>query len=393
MKPLYKILVIVGITILVGIIVYFIWNSLTSDSIPQTPPRGTELPLGTPLPEVGGGVTTSTSETPTLGEQKTLQAQKFSKNPAFDFWIERDTKEIYYLGLDGKIFSAKEGPDLDISNQTVEALNSIESSSKGEKILASFGNPLAPQWGIFDSIDKVWRPLPADILIATWGANERELIATTKTKDEISLATIDLTKTPFAYKILIKDFRFNDVVFSMKAPDILLFWEKPSLGYAGRVWQLNLKTLGITLLSSPQNGFSLSWSSDKTIGFRFVPPASFSLVSPNLSGLTPVFFSTFPKKCEGSATSTVYCFVPQFASLPTLNINLPDDYLQKKFFSVDDLYTIDMKNETTEKTLEGNTSALPSIDAEHPQLIDSTLYFINRYDRYIYKIDLPKTSQ
>ncbi|MFA6407564.1 MAG: hypothetical protein WCV80_02560 [Candidatus Paceibacterota bacterium] len=392
MKPLYKILSIIGITVLVGIIVYFIWNSLTGPT-PQIPSGEVELPLGTPLPESGGVATTTTPETPISGEQKALQAQKFSKNPAFDFWIEKGTKEIYYLGLDGKIFSAKEGPDLDISSQTVDALNSIESSIKGEKVLVSFGNPLALQWGIFDSIDTVWRPLPADILSATWGGNERELIATIKTKDGISLASLDLTKTPFTYKTLVKDFRFNDVTLSMKTPDILLFWEKPSLGYAGRAWQVNTKTLLVTLLSSPQNGFSLAWSSDKTVGFRFIPPTSFSLITPNFSTLAPVFFSTFPGKCEGSATSTVYCFVPQITSLPTLDVRLPDDYLQNKFFTVDDLYAVDMKEEVADKIIEGNTNALPALDAEHPQLIDSTLYFINKYNRYIYKIEFPKATE
>lgn len=364
MKQLYKILIILVVIVVVAIGVYLSWKKIIG-------PPGEN---GEPLPQVPP----STSPTG-------VNLKKISEQSVFDFWVVPDTGEIYYLTPDGKILSAKDGPDLEISTQTINALNFIEVEPGNQKILAAFGSPRTPQWGIFDLIDKVWRPLPADITNATWGAKENELIAILKTQDGLNLATVDLSKTPPSHKTLIKDFRFKDVRFALAAPERLIITELPSANHAGRVWQLDLKTLTSNLLLAPENGLTLGWSQDKNIVFKFSSENGFSLFNQNFQEAAPMFFSTLPSKCETLGTSTIYCFVPQ--DIPD-DVVLPDDYFQNKFYSVDDLYKINLETDETKKFFTSNENGAPAIDGKKPKALNSGLYFMNRYDNYLYELKL-----
>lgn len=395
MKPLYKIAIIVGITILVGAIVFFIWNSFVDTASPEP---GSELPVSTggetgtsSLPVGEGGVKEpgEAGNPPAGGEGAVLTARKISEYPVFDFSVSQDTKEVMYLGLDGKVFGAKEGPDVEILGQTIDALNAIVPSPKGERVLASFGNPLSPQWGVFDTIDKVWRPLPRDVRNAAWGASDSELLAISELNGKKSLVSVDFSKTPFAYKTLLKSFSFEDVVLSFRAPNELLFWERTSAAYPGRLWQLDLKTARLSLLSSLQNGFWLDWSRKGNLGFLYTTRDGFSIIDRNMREIVPLFFSTFPNKCVANSTSTAYCFVPKAATLS--NAVLPDDYLQNKLFTVDDLYYLDLEADSVEKVMEGG-GGLPAIDAYSMGVTDGALYFLNRYDNGLYEIVLPSKN-
>lgn len=395
MKPIYKIAIIVGITVLVGAIVFFVWNSFV-DTVP--PDAGSELPVSTggetetsslPVGEGGAKEQGKTENPPASGENAVFTTRKISEYPVFDFSVSQDTKEVIYLGLDGKIFGAKEGPDVEVLGQTIDALNAVVPSPKGERVLASFGNPLSPQWGVFDTIDKVWRPLPRDIRNAAWGANDSELLAISELNGKKSLVSVDFSKTPFAYKTLLKSFSFEDVVLSFRAPSELLFWERTSASYPGRLWQLDLKTLRLSLLSSLQNGFWLDWSRKGNLGFLYTTRDGFSIIDRNMREIVPLFFSTFPNKCVANSTSTAYCFVPKASVLS--NAVLPDDYLQNKLFTVDDLYYLDLEADSVEKVMEGN-SGLPAIDAYRIGVTDGALYFLNRYDSGLYEIALPSKN-
>ncbi|MEK7086932.1 MAG: hypothetical protein AAB935_01600 [Patescibacteria group bacterium] len=364
MKQIYKILIILVVIVVIAIGVYLSWKKIIG-----LPNDGNVLPPPgqTPNPPTG------------------TEIKKISEQPVFDFWLVPDTGEIYYLTPDGKILSAKDGPDLEISTQTINALNFIEVGPGNQKILAAFGSPRAPQWGIFDLIDKVWRPLPADITNATWGAKENELIAILKTLGGLNLATVDLSKTPPNYKTLIKDFRLKDVRFTLAAPERLIITELPSANYTGRVWQLDLKTLTFNLILAPENGLTLGWSQDKNVVFKFSSENGFSLFNQNFQETAPLFFSTLPTKCETSGTSTIYCFVPQ--DVPD-DVILPDDYFQNKFYSVDDLYTINLETDETKKIFKSSENGAPTIDGKKPKALSSGLYFINRYDNYLYELKL-----
>lgn len=396
MKPLYKILIIVVILIVFGVVFYFLWQKFTAipgGEVVGVRDEGTVLPIGGITSNEQGVMSKETgidsNETGVVSNEKKITIKKVSDEPVFDFVVVTETKEVFYFTPDGKVFGAKTDKDLEISTQTINALNFTESSPDNQKILAAFGDPRAPQWGIFDLIDKVWRPLPNDIFNATWGKDNAQVIVVIKNGGDYNLATLDITKTPPSAKILIKDFRFKDLRLIYKQPLSLLMVEKPAAIYKSRVWELNLdpKKLTITQLLQGENGLIMDWSKNGEIVFQYTAPNDFRILDKNFGENIPLFFTTFPSKCDYSDTiKKVYCFSPQDFPPEIVGLKLPDDYLQKRFYTVDDLYEVDMEKEEIKKILASGNGNLAPIDAKNPRYGEGKIYFVNQYDNYLYEI-------
>ncbi|MCP6720112.1 MAG: hypothetical protein KJI72_02170 [Patescibacteria group bacterium] len=367
MKPIYKILIVSGIILIVSLGIYLGWRRFITPPTPdeQTPQVESEIQQII-TSEVG------------------VELKKLSEETVFNSWVIPGTREIYYFTPEGRVFSAKAGPDLEISQQTINALNFTQVELEAKQVLASFGDPRVPQWGIFDVIDGVWRPLPSEIVNATWGVNNDKLIAVIKNENELNLVEVDLSRNPPAYETLIRDFRLKDIKMTHIPPDRLIISEAPSASYTGRIWQLDLTTLSFNLLIAPEQGLTTIWSGDKRFAFLFGADSGFLILNDNFQIALPTPFSTLPQKCNVSA-SKIYCFVPQ--NVP-LDVNLPDDYLQKKFYSIDDLFALDIESGSVERILTSNTGGFPAIDAKNVQPLDDRLYFINRYDNYLYELKL-----
>lgn len=377
MKPIYKIIIVTVVIIAVGLGIYFITKS--NSKKPEVPvgPGETpaELPVAPLAPKTPEAVITTQG----------LELKKISEQNVFDFWITPGTKEIYYLTPVGEIFSAKEGPDLEISKQDLGALNSFEPSFDGKKIIAAFGNPLLPQWAVFDLIDKAWRPLSNDTVAAAWLATSTdEIVVVIKSKNDLNLATLNIAKNPPVYKTLVKNLRFKDVKIMSRLSQQILILEKPSAFYGSRVWQLDLKTLAFNLLMGPEKGLNIDFSNDKKLMFKTTPDG---LIVLNQALQESELFSLgiLPSKCDSATTSTIYCFGAQ--SLPT-NLNLPDDYFQNKFRSVDVLYSINFDSGEVKSVLMSGAGSFPIIDARRPRYQDGSLYFINRYDNLLYRLTI-----
>ena len=277
----------------------------------------------------------------------------------------------------------KNGPDLEIARQSLNAPNFIELSPSGQRVLAAFGDPRLPQWGIFDIIDESWRPLPDGILKATWGDNSDTLIGFVKNGANINLSSINLAQSQPTYKIIAKDLRLEDVNLKSLSSQNLVISENPSADYSGRVWNLNLKDLSLSQMFSPENGLIIKLSTDKKIVFIFSPANGFRMLNATNLGLaTPVPFSTLPSKCSPDS-AIIYCFVPE--NLPE-NAVLPDDYFRKKTHTSDVLYKIDISNdEVSRVSLPGNAGL---IDAKNPSVNAGNLYFINLYDNSLYSLTI-----
>ncbi len=364
MKPFYKILIAIGIGVLVILGIYLGWQAITSE------------------PEEDIGTTPETAET--SSSLITSPIKKISEETVFDFWTNPDTGEVFYFTPDGRVMNAKEGPDLEISKQTINALNFIEIGPKKQKVLAAFGDPQAPQWGIFDIIDGVWRPLPADIIKATWGDNEEKLITIVKSGNYQNFAEADITQMPPSYQILARDLRLKDVKLTSLSDNRVVISELPSASYAGSLWQFDLKSLNLNLLIASEYGLDISWSDKKDLAFLFGLNSGFSILDDNLRVKIPVPFVTLPQKCTADS-SKIYCFVPQ--NIPS-DTTLPDDYLTEKFFSVDDLFVLGIDSEEFTKMISSNTAGVPAVDAKNPRVSGNKIYFINRYDNGLYELSL-----
>ncbi len=390
MKPIYKILIVAGIIIVVGWLIYLAWSKFSATPTLPAPQANTapsgSLPLGNQ-----NNVSSNQSQTnnsPLNGSSTNLVMNKLSDGPVFGFWVMPDTGSVDYLTPDGQVMTAEEATDQTVSNQTINALNSISVSPDNREVLAAFGDPASPQWGIFDVLDKVWRPLPSEIIEAAWGGASNKLIAFVQNGGNTNLAWVDLTKTPPTYRVLIKDLRLENANLTVLPNQKIIISEKPDAAYPGRVWQLDPKTLALNLLESPLNGLTIGWSTDKSVAFQFNDPDNFLIFNGDLSQIISDTFGSLPSKCN-TASSTIYCFVPQ--NLPA-NLNLPDDYFQKSFYSTDNLYSLSLGTSTLGNVsrlfVSGENNVMP-IDAKDPQIMNNAIYFVNRYDNYLYELQLP----
>lgn len=376
MKRTYKILIISAIVLLVILGIYLGWKKILAPEITPAPEIG-----GAPLPTAplsdGGRVEGGTAEKSAAG----LILKKLSEEKVFGFGVVQASGEVFYLTPGGKIMSAKDGPDLEISKESVTALNSIELNPKDQKFLVSFGDPRRPQWGIFDLIDKVWRPLPIDIVNATWGLDDDKLVASIKKTNEYNLSEVDLTKSPPSYKLISRDFRMKDVKLAYLNPQKLVVGERSSAFYEGRVWQLDLKTNLFNLIVPAERGLTLGWSKDKNSAFKF-SASGFYVLGANLAPIFKTDFITLPEKCD-AVSEISFCFVPQ--NLTIRNV-FPDNYFTKEFFSVDRLVQFDTFSGVSEDLLKSGEGGIAAIDAKNPEVLGDRVYFINRYDDYLYEL-------
>jgi len=365
MRPIFKILIAITIVAVLGVTIYFLVAGGNDEVVTPVNPEGKDE--ATTETTVGGSI-----------------LKQISDGTVFDFWVNPETKEVFYFTPEGRVINAKQGPDIEVSNQKVNALNFVEISPSNRNALAAFGNPRTPQWGIFDVIDGVWRPLPSDVINAAWGVSDEKLIAIVKSGNDLNLAEVDITKSPPSYKTIIRDFRLKDVRFTTLSDGIIIVSEFPSAIYAGSLWQIDPKSSNVNLIIAPEEGLSISWSHDKNLAFVFGSNSGFSLMENSLRTKAPTSFETLPWKCT-TDSSLIYCFVPQNTPSDTV---LPDDYLMDKFFSIDDLFILGINSEESSKVLSSNTAGINAIDAKNPQVSGDKIYFINRYDNNLYELSL-----
>ncbi len=380
--------------IVVGVIVYAIFFRGGAAPIEQAVP--TEQPAtgeiqgatGTTPTESGTAQTTTPPTTfpPAAGAGDTYVLKKLSDGPVVGYWASKNSNDVYYLTNDGYVMSAKEGPDTDVLKQEVKGVMRLEGSPSGSKALVAFGNAASPQWAVFDTQDKAWRPLPSNIITATWGISDDGIVATIRAiGNNVALTYITLSKTPYDIKTIVKDFRFNSVTFAIKSIDELYIMERPSSLAQSRVWLLNLKTTALTRVLDPANGLTLVPGSNNDVLFRFYSPNNFAILSRSLSMAQPFPYITLPQKCDGTS-AVAYCFIPKNGSLFTSSNSMPDDYLMKKTYTNDDLYRLDLTTGGDRLILSGDSSNAPALDAQNVRTRGTSTYFINRYDNYVYAV-------
>jgi hypothetical protein len=395
MNTTQKVIIATLLVFVLGIFIYAFFfrtpTTVPTDTTPTTQTGTGEDTSGTATDNTTTGEDTTTdTTTPDTGTNintpsETYVLKKISDSPATAFWIAKESGGVFYLTNEGHVVSAKDEADEVISTQVVNEINRIEASPTGEKALVLFGALHSPQWAIFDTVDAVWRPLPAGLSNVTWGASDIGIVATQKSGSNNALYFINLTKNPYDYKLLAKDFKFNGVQLSIKSAEELYIAEQPSGLVQSRVWQLNLKTNALTLLLNPENGLMINWGSAKDILFKFSSPSSFTILNRSLGITQPFTHITLPQKCDGAA-GVAFCFIPKDTNLFTNTYTMPDDYLMKRIYSSDDVYKLDLLTGEDALILKGESSGTPYIDATSVKSRGSSVYFINRYDNYVYAI-------
>jgi len=386
-----KIIATFLIIAVIGVIVYFIWEGIAGPEEPGAgaPPSASSTITGGSLPPTAetstemGGITNTI-----MFPNNSDPILRVSSQPVSKYWIDMQTEGIFYLNENGRVFLVNKNAgkeDIEITKQDIGAPNTIEIGPNSQKILAAFGDPRLPRWGVFDDVDQTWRPLPSNILNAVWGMDNGTLYGIIQNEGVPALALLDISKGDVTTKILIKDFRFNDIQLSFRPPSTLLLIERGSSKYPSRIWSFDVSDLSLHLLLGPEKGLIFSQSEDKRVFFSFQGNA-FHILSPQtISPVVPVPFVTVPEKCAFGGV-IVYCFVPTSQNFK--NAMLPDDYFKSKIFTVDSLFEVNLSNGGLASSNLPKTINNGVFDAISPKFSKGFLYFINRYDGYLYALNL-----
>ncbi|KXB08621.1 hypothetical protein AKJ56_00725 [candidate division MSBL1 archaeon SCGC-AAA382N08] len=380
MKKKHKIILIISAVVVLALIIVFAWNKLSGPEKPTTPQEGEgELPK-----EAGEGGKKQE------GPGFSLTRLSDEGVEVFDFWEDSGSGQVYYVTTKGVVRSAKQGPDPEISTRQFSAINKVRPDEDGERVLVSFGDPASPSWGMFDSSDGVWRPLPSYIKDMVWGKEEDKVIAVAVTEGGKSLVSLDIEKLKNGENetsdILVRNFSLKDVELSFSEPNSLVIMEKPASFYGSRVWKFDIKEKKLTKIMAAKKGLMMNWDESGLV-FEYEGEGNrFSILDKELNGAIPVIFTTFPSKCDATPEK-VYCFVP-YNSLSDLdNLQLPEAYFKNKFYTSDSLYEVDIESGKSEKKISMLDFDI-NLDAYLPEEIGEDIYFVNKYNRGLYQLKL-----
>lgn len=405
MKLFSKLLILGLVVVALGVALIFWWRSISGGGEKvSSEPAATSTFDFQPVPRADGTSNLfdeeDISETVSSGGDIPSRARgnvaRVSDRPVFYHWVNSDTGEVFYLTPDGAAYLAEAGGDVEISSQTLSGLQSAEISPKGDKVLARFGTPEFPKWGVFDVVDGVWRPLPDGILDAIWGKDSGELTLRARQGNDVSLGVLNLEKSGSPFTSILRDFRLKNVsMFFLPSgkKGKLVFIEKPLLSSPSRMWELNLNTLSFSLLSSLEKGVLVRQSPDRMIALKFASPDTFLVLDKSFEETTPSLLLTLPQKC-GFAGPDIYCFEPQediFTGEESY-----DDYLKQRVQTTDTLLTFGTEDPGFDVVFASGGNGLPAqtglpaqagipaIDGLMPIASRGNIYFINRYDNYLY---------
>lgn len=173
----------------------------------------------------------------------------------------------------------------------------------------------------------------------------------------------------------------EDVDLVWQKPDEIFFVEKPSASWPASAWSYNLKDKSFGYLFKNEAGLMVNWLSDGLV-------LKFSNAGPQVPALTLVRggqetalpFVTLPNKCA-FFKNKIYCAIPAVIGS---DVVLPDDYLKNKFYSQDKIISLQLEPIDAEVLFVSNEKE--KVDAVDLAVIKDELYFTNRYDGKVYKL-------
>jgi hypothetical protein len=383
---------IIQISFLVVVIAFFGWlffylsgQKFSSVSLPEI---GDIVPIQigqapqTPAQINKNGVESATSTADVLFPED-APLIKISNGEIFDYSV-LPNGEIYYLSTDGRVFQAKQGGDEVVSEQKLDSLNKFQRTNDGKRGLVSFGNPQNPEWSVYDFSDKSWRPLPKNIKNLAWGQNNDTLVGVSEENGKRSLIQINLAKNTPQVTTLTTNFNFYDISFIYATKDLIFFIEKPSAYYQGGLYSYGIKNKDVRLVFEKGFGLIVRIFNDIVGGMKFISPNSVTLITTKGESKKDIILQTLPEKCAPSS-GLLYCFAA--AQMPEKTI-LPDDYYKNKFNSIDYLYQIDPKTGDQKVTWQSGVGDAPVIDGANILPLEKYIYFVNRYDRALYRLNM-----
>jgi hypothetical protein len=371
MKLFLKIIiVIVIVTVIVGV-GYWVWQRFVGPAIFGTPAPAPEPIIGFPEPIVG---------------EIETGFNRVTSRQIFDYWLKPDGN-VYLVTLNGEIYRiSPSGEEEQASSQTIQNLHSVNASTDGNLAIVSFGYPLQETFAIFDTRSNSWQAMPEGIITADWDPASSDRIIYLKSNGlagNLSFFTLSNKRTREIMKL-----NLNDVDLTWANSNLVYVSEKPSASMPGSVWAIDINNRTIRKIIRNGSGIMVNWNAGGSVGLKSEKSA-LSLINGANQRLASLRFNTLASKCAWT-TENLYCAVPR--NLAGRTLTLPDDYLKRKIYSDDELRSFPISLGIDDRLNDFSTPLLlpllTPLDIEKMEIQGDQLYFINRYDRNLYRLSL-----
>jgi len=360
-----KILVIIAIIAIISGIGYIAWRYFYPD---QTNTQTNENFI-------------NEDDLPAFLRENTLKP--ITNVPIFDYWINKNTGEIYYIETSGKISRITPEDEIQqISPQEVSGLNYFKPSFDGKYILISLGDLSNKIFSILDIEEDKWKVLGENTISADWSPNENLIASAVQNNSDTEINLID----PRSGKITrVASFGAYDLELNWILKDEIYLSEKPDSKFPGSILALNIKDKTLRFVAREEPGLIVKWFENGTLGIKSANNRQKNTLS-LINRLGQVvanldFGETLPFKCD-IEEALIYC------GTHTEEINgitMPDDYLKRKFYSKDNIISFDIKKNNIEFLFDGITK---NIDIEKLTKQGNNLYLKNRQDGKLYLLEI-----
>ncbi len=367
-------------------------NSTTTTQTTGGLPTDTgELTVISP-PDGGTGTSEGTPLTGSGQSGISVNPTVFIDDNVFDYWVNKKENKIYYLNVDGKLKNQEGNVVID---QAFVDLNYLKASSDGTRIILAFGRPQNTTFVMGDLITNTFSSLPNTLAVA-WHPTKPDQFVYFDNKQTLNIA--DLTTKKITPLII---FNVTDVDLDWITADEVLIKERASSQFAASAWIYNIKTKLMSAFLNDVNGLMLQYLPEIGSMLRLsatlngnaaldLLPYGKNLMATTsplnntqgiVSAVTLVSKNTLPGKCTVFLEKLFCAVFFQDHHLRPVSF-MPDSYLRHETYTVDGLITLPDNSRLF------TPSEREAYDMSHLIGYGKTLYFLNRYDNRVYKMDL-----
>jgi hypothetical protein len=330
------------------------------------------------------------------GEKKYLAGTivKVSEDDILQASLVRESEMIRYYAVDGTVWDIDDSGKnkKQISDKSLPGLQSVSWSPDGTRVITSFSQNGKNDFFVYDYQAKQGTKLKENLDTVKWDSIGAKIIY--KYFDQkTSQRTLNVANPDGSDWKTLADIPFKNLtVSSIPQTSLVSFWNSPLsteetvlqvVGVAGgNVEKIFSGRFGADYLWSRDGNSALISSLNEKNGKRI----TLGIIKRN-GEYQDLNIPTMVSKCVWSADNkTVYYALP--GEIPESS-TLPEDYMTRKFYSVDTFWKVDVTTGKKERISELD-NIKEKYDVSKPFLFEgeTKLFFINRIDRKLYKVEL-----
>lgn len=334
--------------------------------------------------------------------------KRINKEPAWFYWLSSGgilsassgapvsridssaslSPALFYISAnDHKIREISGEGETIISDSLAQDYQFAATSADGNLIALKTGDRSAGQWKIFDARKKIQLASLSSVSAFSWSPSDnKSAYFQENNKGAVDLIINDFTAAKQKPQKIIS---FNQKDFSLQwvsNNDILL--SSPfSFDWESEVWRLDIKGKTLKKIATGKS-LVINWMKKGQEGVKWeqLGGESYKLNLVNFSGEEQASFKfkTFPDKCSIATAFQLYCAISKNQEIFSL-IDIFDKYMKREIYFKDGIYKVDLAENKFTPLYEGEN---PVIDAVNIVFDGGRLYFINRYDKGLYRLDL-----